>query len=261
MSSHRLSLMDLRSISLMLIILLVFLTVGTLQRRVNPLLLAQSTLGLSQADREFEKLYNKGNYDEAITIGERSLELREKELGREHPEVSQLLVRLAALYRATGEFAKAENAYRRAIGISEKSLGPNHPSVGAALERYACFARRRGREDDAKSLQSRALSILAPLPPGFHAGPITGIVIPGTRISLAQPSYPKLADKLGVEGTVYVIVLIDETGRPITACTSVGPEILALNAEAAAFNSRWTPTTLDKIPVRVNGQVNYNFKR
>ena len=240
---------------------LALLVMGSPQLGGNAAAWTQAASDIKEADRQFEKLYSKGNYDEAITIGESLLELREKELGREHPEVSQLLVRLAALYRATGDVAKAEAAYLRAIANGEKSLGPNHTSVGAALERFACLKRRTGHEGEAESLQSRALSILAPLPPGFREGPVSGTVINGKGITMAEPSYPKQADRLGAEGTVSVLVLIDETGRPITACTSVGPEVLALNAEAAAFKSRWTPTTLDKMPVKVNGQVNYNFKR
>jgi tetratricopeptide (TPR) repeat protein len=221
----------------------------------------QAAPDIEEADRQFEKLYARGSYDEALVIGEQLLQLREKSAGPENLPVAELLVRLAALYRAMGEFGKAENSYRRAIAIGEKSLGPHHPLLGAALERFACFLRRRDRKDDADSFEKRALNILAPLPPGFRPGPVAGTVIAGKRITLAKPSYPKVADRLGVEGSVSVLVTIDETGKPITACTSAGPEVLALNAETAAFKSRWTPTTLDKIPVRVLGQVNYDFKR
>lgn len=216
---------------------------------------------IEEVNRQFEKLYKNGRYDEAIVIGERLLPLREKVAGRDNPSVSELLVRLAALYRATGEFGKAENSYLRGIMIAEQSLGPNHPAVGAALERFACFLRRRGRNDEADSFGKRITDILAPAPPGIRSGPVTGTVIAGKQISLPKPSYPKAADRLDIDDKVTVLLVIDETGKPLTACASEGAEILALNAEAAALKSRWTPTTLDKVPVRVSGQVKYDFKR
>lgn len=216
---------------------------------------------VEEANRRFEKFYSSGRYDEAIVIGERLLQLREKIEGTENPSVSELLVRLAALYRAMGEFGKAENSYLRGIAIREKSLGPNHPAVGAALERFVCFLRRRGRNDEAESFGKRMTDIFTPGPPVFRPGPATGTVIKGKRITTPKPSYPKAADRFDIEDKVTVRIVIDETGKPITACASEGPEILALNAEAAAFRSRWTPTTLDKVPVRVSGEVKYDFKR
>jgi hypothetical protein len=221
----------------------------------------QNTPEVEEANRQFKKFYNNGRDDEAIVIGERLLQLREKIEGTEKPSISELLVRLAALYRAMGEFGKAENSYRRGIAIREKSLGPNHPAVGAALERFVCFLQRRGRKEEADSFGKRLMSILAPVPPVFSPGPATGTVIKGKRITTPMPSYPKAADRLDIEDKVTVRIVIDETGKPITACASEGPDLLALNAEAAAFKSRWTPTTLDKVPVRVSGEVKYDFKR
>ena len=219
----------------------------------------QDAPDIEEANRQFEKFYRSGSCDEAIVIGERLLQLKERVAGPAEPSVSELLVRLAALYRAMGEFVKAENSYRRGIAIAEKSLGRNHPAVGAALERFACFLRRRGRKDEADSFGKRITDILASLPPGIRSGPVTGTVIAGKRITLPKPSYPKAADRLGIRDDVTVQIVIDESGKPITACASAGPEILAMNSEAAAFRSRWTPTTLDKVPVRVLGQVKYKF--
>lgn len=227
----------------------------------NVLLGPQDAPDIEEANRQFEKFYRNGSYDEAIVTGERLLQLRERVLGQDNPSVSELLVRLAALYRAMGEFGKADNSYLRGIAIGEKSLGPNDPAVGAALERFVCFLQRRGRKEEADNFGKRLMSILAPVPPEFRPGPATGTVIKGERITTPMPSYPKAAHGLDIRDKVTVRIVIDETGKPITACASEGPEILALNAEAAAFRSRWTPTTLDKVPVRVLGEVKYDFKR
>ena len=44
---------------------------------------------------------------------------------------------LALLYRAQGQYAKAEPLYQRALGIREKALGPEHPDVARSLNNLA----------------------------------------------------------------------------------------------------------------------------
>ena len=46
-------------------------------------------------------------------------------LGPEHPDVARSLNNLAGLYRAQGQYAKAEPLYQRALGIREKALVPS----------------------------------------------------------------------------------------------------------------------------------------
>ena len=55
---------------------------------------------------------------------------------------------------------------------------------------------------------------------------------------MPKPVYPAQADKMGITGSVTVLVLIDETGKPLMAWTETGPEILAVSAEDAAFKAR-----------------------
>ncbi len=44
-------------------------------------------------------------------------------LGQEHPDTATSLNNLAELYKAMGDYAKAEPLYRRALAIREKALG------------------------------------------------------------------------------------------------------------------------------------------
>ena len=55
---------------------------------------------------------------------ERSLAIREKALGADHPDVSASLNNLAELYRAKGRYADAEPLYRRSLAIEEKASVP-----------------------------------------------------------------------------------------------------------------------------------------
>jgi hypothetical protein len=54
-------------------------------------------------------------------------------------------------------------------------------------------------------------------------------------------------------------VLIDESGTVIRACAVEGPRLLMKASESAAYQSKFTPTTLEGKQVKVNGLIIYNF--
>ncbi len=89
----------------------------------------------------FDKLggvrYAQGKYAEAEPLYKRSLAIREKALGPEHPDVGQGLNNLAELYRTQGKYAEAAPLHKRALAIREKALGPEHPDVGQSLNNLA----------------------------------------------------------------------------------------------------------------------------
>ena len=75
--------------------------------------LGGSALGqsLEEAKRLHEKvkqLYQQGRYQEAISPAKRALAIREKALGPEHRDVATSLNNLAGLYKALGDYSKAE---------------------------------------------------------------------------------------------------------------------------------------------------------
>ncbi len=96
-----------------------------------------------------------------LPLLQRSLAIREKALGREHPDVAQSLNNLGALYPALGHYAEAEARYKRALAIREKTLGPEHPDVAQSLETYAGLLRETGRNNEATIVETRAKAIRA----------------------------------------------------------------------------------------------------
>jgi CHAT domain-containing protein len=104
-------------------------------------------------------LRRAGKYREALAPGERALEIREKALGVDHPNVANALNNLAIIYRNAGDFAKAESLNRRALEILEKSLGPDHPQVAASLDSLATLYSEKGDFAKAEPLYQRALEI------------------------------------------------------------------------------------------------------
>jgi tetratricopeptide (TPR) repeat protein len=59
----------------------------------------------------------QGRYAEAESLYKRSLAIREKALGPNHPDVGQSLENLAALYEATDRVKEAEVLEKRAAEI------------------------------------------------------------------------------------------------------------------------------------------------
>ena len=78
-------------------------------------------------NNEVMTLYRAGNYDRAVTVAKKALEVANKNAGQKHPDVATSLNNLAALYRTQGQYAQAEPLYKRSLAIKEKALGPEHP--------------------------------------------------------------------------------------------------------------------------------------
>ena len=74
-------------------------------------------------------LQAQGRYSEAEPLFRDALEIREKQLGPEHPDVASSLNNLAGLLQVQGKYAEAEPLYLRASVILEKQLGPEHPNT------------------------------------------------------------------------------------------------------------------------------------
>lgn len=84
-------------------------------------------------------------------------------------------------------------------------------------------------------------------------------VLNGEAISLPKPPYPPMAKQMGVQGTVGVQVLIDETGKVVSAKAVSGSPFLLHAAQKAALEARFSPTILGDQPVKVSGVITYNF--
>lgn len=88
---------------------------------------------------------------------------------------------------------------------------------------------------------------------------ISGGVLNGKATNLVKPPYPAAARAVRASGAVNVQVLIDESGRVVSARAVSGHPLLRLAAEQAARASKFSPTLLSGQPVNVTGVIVYNF--
>jgi len=89
--------------------------------------------------------------------------------------------------------------------------------------------------------------------------PVSGGVLNGVALNLPSPVYPESARRLRTAGIVTVEVVVDETGKVISAVATAGPALLRDVAVQAALRARFSPTKLSGQPVKVSGLINYKF--
>jgi len=101
-----------------------------------------------------------GLAEQARSLLEGALAIRERTLGRDHPEVAENLDQLAGLlFVSFGEMDLARDYYERALAIREAELGPDDPVVASSLNNVAVQHALRGEHQLADELFDRALAI------------------------------------------------------------------------------------------------------
>jgi TonB family protein len=119
---------------------------------------------------------------------------------------------------------------------------------------------------DSNSNGSRGVVVKAPEPPPLPPPAPTPkrivtspTILNGRALQLPKPPYPRLAKIAGAQGPVNVQVLVDETGKVISAKAVSGNPLLRDAAQQAALEAHFSPTMLGDQAVKVSGVIIYNF--
>ncbi|MBC7822487.1 MAG: tetratricopeptide repeat protein [Candidatus Parcubacteria bacterium] len=102
---------------------------------------------------------SQGRYPEAEPLYLQALEIRQRQLGNDHPSVATSLNNLASLYESQGRYPEAEPLYLQALEIRQRQLGDDHPDVATSLNNLAGLYESQGRYPEAEPLYLQALSI------------------------------------------------------------------------------------------------------
>jgi tetratricopeptide (TPR) repeat protein len=87
------------------------------------------------------------------------VDIRERALGPDHPDVAADVAALAALLDGQGKYDEAEKLYRRALTVFERVYGTEHYEIAVTLNNLAAIYHARGESEEAEELYQRALSI------------------------------------------------------------------------------------------------------
>ena len=82
---------------------------------------------------------------EAEPLLRRAIEIQEKALGANHPDLAKCLNNLAEVYQAESKYSE----------IDQESLGPDHPELNWILKNYAELLRLTNRSAEAKEMESK----------------------------------------------------------------------------------------------------------
>ena len=165
------------------------------------------TRDLTEAQALSEKaqeLMKAGEFEDALNLAMKALDIRVQALGPEHPAVADTLIIYANIQMAWAESSQAQTVftgarwgrgyshplgpYKRALKIREKALGPGHPETAASLADLAKLYRSMGSYAQALPLAQRALRI---------------------REQALGADHPQTADSLGILAMIYA-----QTGAP-----------------------------------------------
>ncbi len=129
---------------------------------------------------------------------------------------------------------------------------------GRLKEALAAHQRLTAGRKQASSAE-RAATSPAPAPAQPKDVIISGGMLNNKAVSKPQPAYPAEALAARAQGTVTVRIVVDETGKVLSAEAVSGHPLLKPAAVAAARQARFTPTSLQGQPVKVKGVITYKF--
>ena len=138
------------------------------------------------------------------------------------------------------------------------------PAASANTNKITTSGPVEDKTVDASDRQLVSVEAEPPPPSGTPAPrpilkPVSGGVLNGTALALPPPVYPEAAKRMRTSGLVEVAVVLDESGKVVSATAMSGPITLRDAAVQAALRAKFSPTKLSGQPVKVSGVINYKF--
>jgi len=100
-----------------------------------------------------------GLYAKARSLAEKSVEVRQKVLGPEHPDTLRSMTNLANVEVLLGDQRLAEKMYQQVLDIQRRVLGAEHPDSLRTMHNLAVVAHRLGRYTEAEKLYRKLVEI------------------------------------------------------------------------------------------------------
>jgi tetratricopeptide (TPR) repeat protein len=117
-------------------------------------------VGLASSLNNLAGLYeSQDKYEQAEPLLVQALEMRERLLKEEHPDVANSLSRLAALYYSQGKYEQAEPLLMQALEMRKRLLREEHQNVANGLNNLAALYHSQGKYEQAEPLYMQALEL------------------------------------------------------------------------------------------------------
>jgi protein TonB len=154
------------------------------------------------------------------------------------------------------------------VSAVASQIPPAHPNtvIGTSVIEPSGYG--PGRDGNSNTGEANVLTVRTPDPPPLPVPApapapkrivTSSRVLNGLALVLPKPAYPPIAKQAGIQGAVNVQVLVDESGRVISAKAVSGSPLLMHAAQQAALSARFSPTKLGEQAMKVSGVITYNF--
>ena len=105
------------------------------------------------------KYYQNGNYKNALINFQKCLSIREKNLGKEHPDTAASYNNIGLVYISIGDYPKALEFYTKALGVQEKVLGKEHRYTATSYSNIGAVYNDLGDYPKALEFYTKALGV------------------------------------------------------------------------------------------------------
>ncbi|CAF0874067.1 unnamed protein product [Adineta steineri] len=110
-----------------------------------------------------------GECSKALSYYEKALEIRQKHLPSNHPNLATLYNNIGRLYDKTEEYSKAISFHEKALEIYQKTLPSNHPSLTTSYNDIGSVYNNMGQYSKALFFHEKALEIREKTLPSNHS--------------------------------------------------------------------------------------------
>jgi tetratricopeptide (TPR) repeat protein len=103
--------------------------------------------------------YETSNFLKSLEYYQKSLVIREKRLGKEHPMTSSIYNNIATIYEIQEEYTKAFEWHQKALSIRTKAFGTGNIAIASTYHNIAVVCSEKGEYDKAIEWYYKALFI------------------------------------------------------------------------------------------------------
>ncbi|CAF4495892.1 unnamed protein product, partial [Rotaria sp. Silwood2] len=108
------------------------------------------------------------NYAEALKFFEKSLQIRQKQLSSQHPDVADCYNDIAIVHDSIGDYSKALSSHQKAQEIYQTTLYLNHPQLATSYHNIGVVYNHMDNYSNALSSHQKALKIRQATLPSNH---------------------------------------------------------------------------------------------
>ena len=105
------------------------------------------------------KLANQQQFDQAVPLAKRALEIRQRLLPRTDPRIATSLGYLASLYAAKGNYGAAKQTVQELLHLQEEVTGPDDVSLARTVDQLAWLYLRDGDTGKAEETYKRSVAL------------------------------------------------------------------------------------------------------